>query len=185
MPALAGSFEAHLTVDTDRGADFAALCTELGVDCVTIELTHGVHRAQPMTASHHRGELAVVVAEIAALQLRLESAGFVVVRAKIEAAADNPGVPLSTGYFEFHIKLRLVDGVSAIAHAHGARLSNNGQRGTRFVTMRVYGASREVAEAKLAALLEALAPFEIAGVAREYTVYDSRIELDAGWLEPV
>jgi hypothetical protein len=142
-----------------------------------------------MTASHHRGELAIVVDEIAALQLRLETAGFRVVRAKIEAAADNPGVPLATGYFEFHVKIRLVDarlvdGADAIAKAHGARLSQNGRAGTRFVTMRVYRASHAEAEAKLAALLDALAAFEIAGVAREYAVYDSRIELDAGWLEP-
>jgi len=26
--------------------------------------------------------------------------------------------------------------------------------------------------------------FDRAGIAREYTLYDSRIELDAGWLEP-
>jgi len=33
-------------------------------------------------------------------------------------------------------------------------------------------------------LLAALDGFDVRGVVREYTVYDSRIQLDQGWLEP-
>ena len=99
---MRGAFEAHLTVDTDR-ADFAALCRELGVDHVGIELAEGVHRAQPMTASHHRGELADVMVEVEALRAKLVAAGFTVVRTKLEAAVDNEGIPTAGGYYD-HIE---------------------------------------------------------------------------------
>ena len=191
--AIRGGFEAHLTVDTDRKADFEVLCGELGVDCVGIELPDGAHRAQPMTASHHRGELAAVIGEVEALHARIVAAGFTIVRTKLEALASNEGVPPpdDSGYFEFHVKVRVdpdrLDELARIAHAGGGRLSRNDRRTSqRFVTMRVYRATRAAAEAQLDAMLAALdaAGFDHAGIAREYTLYDSRIELDAGWLEP-
>jgi hypothetical protein len=183
--ALSGAFEAHLTVETDRGEAFAALCGELGVDHVAIELASGEHHAQPMTASHHRGRLADVMGEIDALYARIEAAGFPIVRTKVEAAPDIEGLPTPEGYFEFHVKVRNPPlELAAIAEAHGGRLSRNERSaGQRFVTLRSYS-DRATAEARLATLLEALASVEIAGVVREYTVYDSRIQLDAGWLEP-
>ena len=193
---IRGLFEAHLTVDTDRRADFEALCGELGVDCVGIELPDGVHRAQPMTASHHRGELPAVIGEVEALHARIVAAGFTIVRTKLEASASNEGVPPAddAGYFEFHIKVRVdpmrLDALARIARSCGGRLSRNDRRRDdlpqRFVTMRVYRATRAAADVQLDALLAALdaAGFDHAGIAREYTLYDSRIELDAGWLEP-
>ena len=200
--AIRGGFEAHLTVELsgDRRTDFEALCGELGVDCIGIELPDGVHRAQPMTASHHRGELADVIGEVEALHARIVAAGFTIVRTKLEASASNDGVPPpdDDGYFEFHVKVRvdreqparLVE-LGRLARACGGRLSRNDRRrdelaSQRFVTMRVYRASRTIAEAQLDALLAALdaAGFDRASIAREYTLYDSRIELDAGWLEP-
>jgi hypothetical protein len=41
---------------------------------------------------------------------------------------------------------------------------------------------RARAEAAFAALIGDLGGYEIAGTKREYTVYDGRVELDAGWL---
>jgi len=185
--ALSGAFEAHLTVETTRGDAFAALCSELGVDCVAIELASGAHHAQPMTASHHRGTLAEVMIEIDALHARIEAAGFPIVRTKLEATIATDGIPTADGYFEFHVKVRVTDRIAelaSLAEAHGGRLSRNERSaGQRFVTLRSY-TDRATAEARLEALLAALAGFERAGVVREYTVYDSRIQLDAGWLEP-
>jgi hypothetical protein len=186
LPAIRGGFEAHLTVDTDRPSEFAALCAELGVDHVAIELPEGVHRGQPMTASHHCGELAAVVAEVEALHARIARAGFAIVRTKLEAAANNEGVPLADGYFEFHVKVTGGDELDQIARAHGGRLSRNGRSGSRFITMRVYRADLATAEAQLEGLIAALdaATVTRGSIAREYTIYDSRISLDAGWLEP-
>lgn len=206
--ACRGSFEAHLTVDAadlERRAAFEELCGELGVKCVLIELAAGVHRSQPMTASYHRGELSAVIAEIEALHAALWAAGFPVVRVKIEAAAMNPGVPItddeaaaSDGYFEFHAKVRLpsIDAdalatLRALCESRAAHLSRNDrkrdERGVaeRFITQRVYGVGRTRAANAFDALLRDLAQagHAVVSMKREYTIYDGKLELDAGWLD--
>jgi hypothetical protein len=186
-------FEAHLTVDaaSDRDA-FAAMCRELGVKCVLIELARGAHPAQPMTSSHHAGELAAVTAEIAALHERV-AARFAVTRVKLEADITNEGIPVERAgpqgtYFEFHAKLRVpadVRPLQALCIAAGAHLSaNNIERDMRFVTLRVYEAGRDRAQSEFARLIDLLvtADHVIASTKAEFTLYDSRVELDAGWL---
>lgn len=195
-----GTFEAHLTVETGQGgADrFERLCGELGVKCILIELAAGAHRAQPMTASHHRGALDDVKREVDALRATLEAAGYPVVRVKLEAILGGDGVPVEDparddhGYFEFHAKVRLVAGVppalTAVCERHGAHLSRNDRKrdalaAERFVTLRVYRARREPAEAAFDALIEDLRSIALPPIAtkREYTVFDGNVALDAGW----
>ena len=204
-----GSFEAHLTVDAHdlaRRARFEQLCTKLGVKCVLIELAQGVHRSQPMTASYHRGELATVLAEIEVLHAQLWQAGFPVVRVKLEAAAMNPGVPVTEdeaarldGYFEFHAKVRLPDAgdeasiatLRALCERRAAHLSRNDRKrdargvAERFITQRVHGAGRTRATGEFDALLHDLAQagHAVVSMKREYTIYDGKLELDAGWLD--
>ena len=129
-----------------------------------------------------------MIDEVEAMHARISAAGFTIVRTKLEAAANNEGVPLAEGYFEFHVKVRDERGheLDTIAREHGGRLSRNGRSGSRFITQRVYRADLATAEAQLDGLLAALdsAAISRSGIAREYTIYDSRIELDAGWLEP-
>jgi hypothetical protein len=210
--ACRGTFEAHLTVEADgdeRRAAFEALCRRLDVKCVLIELARGVHRSQPMTSSHHRGDLATVIDQIEALHRGVCDGGFPVIRVKLEAVATNDGVPISDdeaaalpgAYFEFHGKLRLpagtgereLDAIRAVCVAHGAHLSRNDRArdeagvATRFVTLRVYGRGRDRATVAYDALVDALtrAGHAVAGSKAEYTVYDGRVELDAGWLAEV
>jgi hypothetical protein len=56
----------------------------------------------------------------------------------------------------------------------------------RFVTLRVKKSGRTRATAAFESLLDSLktAAFAVVGVKREFTVYDSQANLDAGWLEP-
>lgn len=187
-----GRFEAHLTVaaQTDREV-FAAACDELGVKCVLIELARGAHRSQPMTSSHHTGAFDSVRAEIEALRARLVAVGFEVTRMKIEAEVTNEGVPHDAPgpagtYFEFHARVSVDDDVDALRArclASGAHLSNNAvERGARFVTMRVYEAGFAEARTRFERLLAMLADYPVTGTKAEYTIYDSRVELDAGWL---
>ncbi|MFT3696159.1 MAG: hypothetical protein QM831_23675 [Kofleriaceae bacterium] len=184
---MRGKFEAHVTVES---GDLEALCTELGIGFIGIELASGAHASQPMTASHHEGELATVVDEVNALVAKIGGAGFMILRTKLEAAASTEGVPLTAhdgpGYFEFHVKVRPAGREQDLAEraaSVGARLSRNASKQSgRFVTMRVYRVGRAEAEAKLEALLVALQGFDVTGVVSEFTVYDSRIDLDAGWL---
>jgi inosine/xanthosine triphosphate pyrophosphatase family protein len=196
----------------DAAADaprFRHACDALGVKCVMIELPEGEHAAQPMTASVHRGGLREVQDEVHALARALVGDGFEVVRTKIEALARNADIPETdeqaarspAGYFEYHLKL-LVPGagqdghelalarVTAACAPHGARLSKNANKRRpdgseeRFVTLRVPGEGRVHAEARLDALADALAPLGVLqrGRIREYTVYDSNVALDRGWI---
>jgi hypothetical protein len=191
---MRGSFEAHLTVEAatvERRAAFVSICAKLGVKCVLIELARGAHRSQPMTSSRHAGTQDEVMREVEALQTRLVAAGFPVTRVKVEAEVTNDGVPVDAPgpagtYFEFHAKLATgddTDTLRACCLANGAHLSNNAvERGVRFVTMRVYEAGRAEARARFERLLAALSAWELVGTKAEFTVHDSRVELDAGWL---
>ena len=190
--ACRGAFEAHVTVDAgDRREAFVALCKELGVKCVWIELARGAHPTQPMTSSHHEGELAAIAGEVERLRERLAAAGFPVTRVKLEADVTNEGVPVEAApagtYFEFHAKVTGdVEALRALCVAHGAHLSRNDhdRDGSRFVTLRVYEAGRDRATAAFAALRAQLAEagYRLGPTKAEYTIYDSRVELDAGWL---
>ena len=191
---MRGTFEAHLTVDAttaERRAEFAALCAKLGVKCVLIELARGAHPSQPMTSSHHTGDSSTIHEEVRALERQITEAGFVVTRVKIEADVTNEGVDeaLAGTYFEFHAKLHVtgdeVDALRALCVERRAHLSRNEiERGARFVTLRVYDAGRERAAAEFGALVDALvgAGHAVMGMKAELTIYDSRVELDAGWL---
>src|SRR4051794_31624594 len=206
--ASSGTFEAHVTVqapDLDSRERFRALCGELGVKSVLIELPQGVTRSQPMTSSYHRGDLSQAVAEVVRIAKRLRSEGFEVTRVKLEALVSNSGVPetdeeaqaLPAGnYFEFHVKVTLPPGADlhalrARCAEHGAHLSANAfkvdsdGRAQRFVTVRYYGVGKVRAGERFEALLRALTAdgFTLSNKLREYSVFDSNIALDAGWID--
>ena len=195
---------AHITVESNDPSGFEGTCTALGIKSILIELSEGASPNQPMTESHHEGDLNVVRAEVDGLAELLEEAGFSVCRRKIEARYDADGIPErdeetrglpASCYFEYHVSVRL-DGEERLsdllrcASSHRAHVSRKGQslgKGgieKRFVTLRVPRAGRSVADVRFAALLQALrsATFEIANERREFTVYDSNLDLDRGWL---
>jgi hypothetical protein len=143
-----------------------------------------------MTASYHRGELAAVLGEVEALHAALIARGFAIVRTKLEALASNDGVPLADGdaggYFEFHVKVRVASEaalpeLAAIAAAHGARrratiaaataTAARSSRCARITWVRAWRprARRFVAARRVSSR-----------ASRASTLYDSRIELDAG-----
>lgn len=199
-----GVFEAHVTVSADAGAAFLAHCAERGLKAITIALPRGAHPVQPMTATYHRGALVDVRAEVGALARSLTRAGFTVTRVKIEALGSAKGLPqtdaeaslLAGGYFEYHGKLRLPVGhdrapLVALLAPHGAHLSRNARRTrgayeTRFVTLRAHGVGRATARARWAALDARLRRHGHVMRERveEFTVLDSALSLDAGWLTP-
>jgi hypothetical protein len=203
-----GTFEAHVTVDAADLADrerFRAVCAELGVKCVLIELPQGISRSQPMTSTYHRGDLNQVVQEVADLAQTLSGRGFAVSRLKLEAVVTNTGLPLTDeeaqafpagNYFEYHVKTTLPSGADleplrALCQRNSAHLSSNAlkregdDRTERFITLRVYGAGRARAEATFEELLGELqeAGYPLANKLREYTLYDSNITIDAGWID--
>ncbi len=159
-----------------------------------------------MTASFHRGELLAVQEEVVTIARSLVKLGFEVTRTKIEAHGRLLGTPEtdedarqapSTSYFEFHVKLALPEDADVAALARrcrqrGAHLSRNAHKvaapgglSERFVTLRAHAVGRVTAEARFVALC---AEIEAAGYAvrnriREYTVFDTNVALDRGWLD--
>ena len=157
-----------------------------------------------MTSSYHRGTFPQVWADVQHLADQIFQARFQVVRVKIEAMVYNQDIPVedgevcchpSTNYFEFHIKALLpIDTDLKVLESYcteqGARLSANAFKQIangyhqRFITLRLYQVGRKSAQARFQALLESLRShsIQLTQPQQEYTVYDSNLQLDAGWL---
>jgi hypothetical protein len=177
------------------------------VKCVLIELPEGVTQTQPMTASYHRGTLTQVWTEVYSLAQEICQIGFQVTRVKIEAMVYNQDIPVTdsevkkhpvTNYFEFHIKallspesdLEALRQHCAKFNAHlsvnAFKMNVNGQQHQRFITLRIYELGRRSATASFQKLVTSLRARGISLMEPqlEYTVYDSNLDLDAGWLMP-
>jgi hypothetical protein len=195
---LDGIFEAHVTVAPCEQTAFAAACAELGVKCLSIELPQGETRLQPMTGSHHRGPFKDVQRDVLDLAAALVRRGFTVTRTKLEAVGAHPGIPKTDDgaraipracYFEHHLKIGVPEGadVGALATALrglDAHLSRNAKKpAERFITVRTPQVGQGTADAhfsRVEALVRELG-FPVKNRVREYTVFDSGPEVDAGW----
>lgn len=206
-----GTFEAHVTIASSGGPTeleaFRAACGELGVKCIAIELPEGETLLQPMTGSFHRGALLAVQDEVVTIARALVKKGFTVVRTKIEAHGRLLGTPEtdeeaaagpSTSYFEFHMKLALPESADFDALVRrfkelGAHLSRNAHRKAgpdglveHFVTVRAHRVGRKTAEERFAAVCGEIerAGWVVRNRIREYTVFDTNVALDRGWIDP-
>lgn len=199
---FAGDFETHVTVRGDAGA-VAEWAAARDVKFVHIVLERGRTASQPMLTLGCSGTLDAARAEAACTVLALRADGLAVARVKIEAAPWNAGVPVTDGealgpayYFEHHVKVLLDAGfdTGALARAvrpHAAHVSRNARRVRtdgrleRFVTQRCRRVGARTAGARLDALTGALRAggLEIAGVEREFVVFDGDESLDDGWIE--
>ncbi len=204
---FSGQLETHWTilVDARRTPErLQAIADELGLKITHVLLDRGEHRSQPMLTRRRRSELAVELADAQSMAVQLENRGLDVLRVKIEASLDATDVPRTddaakgeaTRCFEHHVRVRWAGSrdlaaLRAIATAHHAHLSQSVWRQTgddeheRFVTQRCYGVGLDRAERALDALVASLRAQEhadVLDVQREYVVYDSNVDLDAGWL---
>lgn len=201
-----GNFEVHLTVRAGGALDaFRAWCEAQRCKCVRIVLARGVHVEQPMATWRRSDTVLPDVLAAATERARdLERAGFSVVRVKIEAEPSNDDVPATAAaalvqppanYFEHHVKLRREAAAGRelllrVCLDHAAHLSRNAWREPaegfeeRFVTLRSYRMGRSASKRRLHRLLAALEGVgeQIIKVESEYTVHDSNLALDAGWL---
>jgi hypothetical protein len=207
LTEVSGELETHISVGVRRPEEIEALRSwggRHGLKCLHIVLDRGASVSQPMLTRRGRGSLAGELALASELSRSLAAEGFTVARVKIEAAPWSQGVPRSEAearaqppdrYFEHHVKLLLeadadVSPLARIAEGHGAHLSRNALRvredgrRERFVTQRCRLVGREEAKRRLDALLTALAPlgYPVLEVEEEFVVYDSNLEVDAGWI---
>lgn len=207
QPSYKGTFEAHVTikpVNSELKRKFSLLCQKLNVKCVFIELAEGVSCSQLMTASYHHGAFKDVLQKINQIAQNIVNADFEVTRIKIEAMVSNQDIPIfdieaqklpKSNYFEFHVKaiLSASDNLEVLRKyclQHDAYLSKNAFQklvdGTqeRFITMRMYGIGYKSAQTRFDKLIVLLRNkgFKLSQQQREYTVYDSNLNLDAGWV---
>ncbi|GAM20813.1 hypothetical protein SAMD00019534_039880 [Acytostelium subglobosum LB1] len=205
-----GLFEIHITVKNDEHAPsldtFRQVCSTTGCKPVLIELPKGQHPTQMMTSSYHRGTLIEIQSLAYELANKFICNNFTITRIKIEIMFSCVGVPLTDldaqqvspeNYFEFHIKLNLPANqdyvlLHQLIDKHQAHLSKNAFKANndtgeqqRFVTMRMYHIGKDKAEARYLACLQDLEDnnFKVDSKMREYSIYDSNVHLDAGWIE--
>jgi hypothetical protein len=160
---------------------------------------HGENPNQLMISKWTTGTVFEAVSRAKEISDQLKDDGLDVVRVKVEAMAHNKGVPQEANsdadpahYFEFHIKIpidehRSWQELEDLAAAKGCAVSFNAFKDTvaALVTMRV-SASRGYSKAETMkdGLLVALKAggFSAGEVQKEFSVFDSRPEYDAGWL---
>lgn len=198
-----GEFEVHVTVRVSgtKLAEFRAWCQTRECKCAGIVLARGDHVEQPMaTWRRSNAILSEVIGEARQRAAELEHAELPVVRVKVEADPHNDEVPEhdpddSGNYFEHHVKLirdaaANVEPLLQACVKHGAHLSRNAWRQAahgqeeRFVTLRCHRVGRLSSELQLQQLLAVLREIgeQIIDIESEYSVYDSNLDLDAGWL---
>ena len=207
QPSYKGTFEAHITVkavNAELKRKFCLLCQKLAVKCVFIELPQGVTRSQMMTASYHHGAFKDVLQKINQIAEKIVNADFEVTRIKIEAMVSNQDIPIfdieaqklpKSNYFEFHVEAILsasenLEVLKKYCLQHNAHLSKNAfkklidGKHERFITMRIYGLGYKSAQTRFDNLILYLKSkgFKLSQQQREYTVYDTNLNLDNGWI---
>lgn len=205
--SYAGEFEIHLTVQTDDidASSFRLWCDRLDFKCVRIVLSRGTHAEQPMATWRRRdSELPTVLKEAEEYAASARSDGHRVVRLKIETPLGNANVPQTDEessshdpmlYFEHHLKLQRrvgapVDRLRQVCEQNQSHLSRNAFARVdpltehRFVTLRSYGVGAKTSVEQVNGLLKKLAAIgeNVIEQESEYCVYDSNLDLDAGWL---
>lgn len=200
--SFGGIFESHVTTAPCDPAAFASACEALQVKCLWIE-QDGEHPVQPMTASFHHGTFKEAMQRMHAQAQALTKAGFAVIRTKLEAVGRHRDVPQTeeqakaaprANYFEHHLNVAIPGGVDLAelkeaCRALGAHLSRNARKAPtdeHFVTMRTHGQGQLAANARFEPVLQLFAArgLTVRNRVREYTVYDSALEVDRGWMAP-
>ena len=202
-----GELETHLTIRLTKSKSVEDLHNwgaPRGLKCLHIVLEQGEVCSQPMLTRRTTGKLTDEIAAAENLKKLLTADGFPVSRVKIEAAPSNDDVPQTTAeikdrsnqrYFESHIKIicgKKADNgelIEAVA-PYSAHLSRNAFRRRedeseeRFVTQRSPKVGYAESRNRLNSLLREIRAlnYTVIDVEEEYVVYDSNLEIDAGWI---
>jgi hypothetical protein len=203
-----GELETHLTFCLQKEKTIEELRdwgAARGWKCLHIVLEQGEVCSQPMLTRRATGKLTDEISAVESLKKLLIADGFPVSRIKIEAAPWNEDVPQSAAeiaehspqrYFESHIRIlcgkeanksELIETVIK----HSAHLSRNALRyredglEERFITQRCRTGGYAESLSQLNALLREIRGlgYTVIGVEEEYVVYDSNLEIDAGWIQ--
>ncbi|MBU5354095.1 hypothetical protein ACN9MH_20970 [Paenibacillus silvae] len=191
-------FEFHVTLNDlsqQEKETFIRICNEENVKPVMIELDQGEHIHQPMiTGVVHSEDYQDVERVIEGISMKFRDIGFTVMRTKVEIPAkeerffDQPMLPQSRPYFEWHGKVQVED-VNRLKHicagtgGHISRNSLHKDGSIRFVTVREYEYADHFYDSveEIHTILRTN-QIELLKQQYELCIYDSREELDRGWI---
>ncbi|OPH62131.1 hypothetical protein BC351_02535 [Paenibacillus ferrarius] len=191
-------FEIHITLNDlklDEKDAFISICQSERLKPVMIILDHGNYINQPMiTGVIHRTDFHEANKEIEKIADKFQNNGFIVVRKKIEISPKEeeyfhqPIIKSSKPYFEWHGKVQ-VDDVAMLKNlceGHGGHISRNSLNvngKVRFITVREYESAQQFYDRveKIHTILN-VNKIELLKEQYELCIYDSREELDSGWI---
>ena len=191
-------FEFHVTLDDlnqEEKQSFIRICNEEKVKPVLIELDQGEHIHQPMiTGIVHSEVYSDVECVIEGISTKFRNNGFTVMRTKVEIPAKEehffkqPMLPQSRPYLEWHGKVQVDDvhRLKQICAGTGGHISRNSllkDGSIRFVTVREYEQVNHFYKS-VAEIHHILQTNQIELIKQQYElcIYDSREELDRGWI---
>ncbi|MDR6725535.1 hypothetical protein J2W91_004034 [Paenibacillus amylolyticus] len=191
-------FEFHITVNDlslEEKVSFIERCQVEQVKPVMIVLDHGDYIHQPMiTGVIHSTNFDEVHSTIKEMAARFQHSGFTVVRTKVEVPAKEETyfhermVANSPPYFEWHGKVNVddVNHLKELCEGNGGHISRNSLNANgkiRFVTVREYKSSEQFYNTvkQIHHILQHNG-IELIKEQYELCVYDSREELDRGWI---
>ncbi|MGX9707249.1 hypothetical protein CLV36_101401 [Laceyella sediminis] len=191
-------FEFHITVNDLTLADkdaFVELCKSEQVKPLMIVLDKGNYINQPMcTGVIKRADFHEAKKEIDRIANVFQEHGFTVMRTKVETSPNEetyfhqPLTKHTKPYFEWHGKVEVEDVamVKRLCEGLGGHISRNSLNANgkvRFITIREYK-SKETFYDRVQKIHAILQANEIALLKEQYElcIYDSREELDSGWL---
>lgn len=202
-------FEAHVTVqigpDSLYGVEhFKRTCAEIGVKAIVIDLQDKdgeVKMVDVMTSSKHFGDNRSAYTYAHDIAKKLEDAGHVVTRIKLETVPWHPAAPVDHEpmpkdcYFEAHIpitttpdKLKMLATIAKVRYLHASRnvfKRLDDGKVVLMLTLRHY-------EGNYAEFMEALDAHEkalknqgwsVGKLITEFSVYDTKVSHDSSWID--
>ena len=192
------TFEIHITTQKLSEQElpaFVDFCAKIEAKPILIELSHGKSTQQPMISKvvkcDGKASLEFILEDLKNLFV---ANSFSVERTKIEVpvkyhSATKGFYPaLSKTYFEWHGKVIVSDtkSMQALAEKFGGKLSKNSlknEANRKFITLRDFDGEASIMsriQALKTALAEVKAP--VLKEELEFCIYDSNLQLDAGWI---
>jgi hypothetical protein len=182
-------FEIHITVDSEDFNKWKDVCEKLGLNPLWIQNSKGKHSRQMLCAVDYSGSFLGVNNQVRELSADIRSAGFKVIRQKIECGFRKWPSSL---YNECHIKIILPESeneaVLSFCDVEGISPSwslIHGIPGERkwYLTVRDFNLDSGVALGKFQKAIKAFQERfgRVRGVEVETAIFDTNKDLDRGW----
>jgi len=196
-----GLFEIHITVDPTKIAELRLFCLKENLKPILACSTTGKNKNQLMISKWTNGNYNKAFQKMCEISKKLNDSNITVVRAKIEAMQSNNDVPQDENnifteeqhYFEYHIKYIIKDNdeytaLDNCAEQYGGAVSFNAFKENikALVTLRIAG-TRGLKKAihmkdEFIDKLKSHNFHSNCEIQREFSVFDSNVEYDEGWL---